>query len=128
MQTDTLKHTALIAVSGAVSWSPLQFPGLCLVVSVRVDCVPLRPVPRFLQLDVIRPLSLLRLHLEVGSDTVVLRHRAAEINDTTLVRALVWRLDAGQAQLVGDVAAGHFHHLVGTKDDLFIFYVILGCI
>lgn len=122
-QTDrwpALKHTALITVSGAASWSPLQFPALCSVM-MWVWVVPLWPVPWLLQLDVIRPLTALRHHLEVGSNTVVLRHRAAEVNDTTLIRALIWWLDARETELVGDVAADHFYHLVGTKNSVFSF-------
>lgn len=68
-----------------------------------------------MQLDVIRPLTPLRLHLEVGANTVVLRHSAAEVNDTTLISALIWRLDARETELVGDVAADHFYHLMGQK-------------
>lgn len=96
LQTDrwtALKRTALIAVSGAISQSPLQFPVLCLVVVMVVGVArsPLRPAPWLLRLGVFRPRALasLGLHLQVGTNAMVLRHSAAEVNDATLVRALV---------------------------------------
>lgn len=73
--------------------------------------VPLQSVSWLLQLDVIQLLTPVRLHLKVGSNAVVLRHGATVVDDATLVRALVWRFDAGEAELVGDVAASHFYHL-----------------
>lgn len=60
------------------------------------------------------------LHVQVSPNVMALGHRAAEVDDATLVRALVRRLDAGQAQPVWNVAAGHFHHLRGTSADGFI--------
>lgn len=107
-----LKHAALITVSGAAGWSPPQFPALSWVVGPCVvsSCL----VPWLLQPDVAQPLTILRLHLEVGAHTVVLGHGAAEVNDTTLVCALVWWLDTGETELVGDVATSHFDHLMRT--------------
>ena len=119
---DPLQPTALTAVSGAVSWSPLQFPALCLVVGVWL--APMWPLPFLLPLDLFRPLTAPRLHSEEGANTVLLRHRAAEVDDSTLVRALVWRLDTGETELVGDVAAGHFYHLMGTQYDVLLFEAI----
>lgn len=46
---------------------------------------------------------------------MVPRPSVAEVDDAALVRALVRRLHAGQTQLVGDVAASHFHHLEETE-------------
>lgn len=108
MQTDrqmdrapTLQHAALVTVSvAATSRPPLQLPALCLMLGVRVRrvrwmrVVPLRPVPWLLQpdsADAIQPLSApgVGLHVEEGGHPVVLRHAAAEVDDTTLVRALV---------------------------------------
>lgn len=109
----TLKHTALITVSGAAGWSPPHFPSLYLLMGVLL--VSLWWVSWLLQLVVMRFLTAFRLHLEVGANTVVLRHGAAEINDTTLVHALVWRLDAGETELVGDVASSHFDNLIWGK-------------
>jgi len=59
-------------------------------------------------------------HLQAGVRAVppLPRHAAAEVDDAALVRALVRRRDAGEPQLVGDVAAGDFHHLMGTKHDV----------
>lgn len=79
-----LKRTALVTVSGAAGWS----------------------------LQLLRLRAALRLHLEEGPDAVLLRHGAAEVDDAALVRALVWRFDTWEAELVGDVAAGHFHYLM----------------
>lgn len=82
----TLQHTALITVSVAAGRPPLQLPALRLVVGV----LPLRPVCWLLQPDAVQPPTPgVRLHVEVGGDPVVLRHGAAEVDDTTLVRALV---------------------------------------
>lgn len=52
-----------------------------------------------------------RLHLEVGAHAVVLGVAVAEVDHAALIGALVGRLDVGEAQLVGDVAARHLHHL-----------------
>lgn len=109
----TLKHTAFSAVSGTIGRSPLQLPAVCLALGARLSRAPLSPVARFPWLGPFRPVPLasLSLHLEVGPHAVVLCHGAAEVDDAALVRALVRRLDAGEAELVRDVAAGHFHHL-----------------
>lgn len=55
----------------------------------------------------------LRHHLQVGSDAVVTRALdVAEVNDAALVRALVRRLDSGEAEFVGDVASYNLHNLM----------------
>lgn len=55
----------------------------------------------------------LRHHLQVGSDAVVTcALDVAEVNDAALVRALVRRLDSGEAEFVGDVASYNLHNLM----------------
>lgn len=86
-----------------------QLPAFC-VVMARLK-VPLWPERRLLLFDPTWPLTAVRFHLEVSMNAVVLHHAAAVVDDPTLIRTFVWWLDTGEAELVWDVASGHFNHL-----------------
>lgn len=102
---DPLQYAAVITVSDALARSSLQFLDPCVTLRNRLMFL------MFLQTNDVQLVTSLRLHVEVRADTVVLHHGAAVVDDTTFVRALVWRPDTGQTELVGDVAAGHFYNL-----------------
>lgn len=110
---EALKCTALCAVSVGVIGGPLpELPARfvvpvlgCWLVFLRLHCPPV--VWRC-------GVSFVPFHLQVGAHAVVPRPGVAEVDDAAFVRALIRWLHAGQAQLVGDVAAGHFHHLEET--------------
>lgn len=104
----TLQRTAVSTVRGAAGGSH-QSPAFCLV-TARLKVPPWQElcIPLF---DPVWPPNAVRLHLEVSADPVVLHHRAGEVDDPTLIRALVRWLDIGEAELVWDVAPGHFYHL-----------------
>ncbi len=58
------------------------------------------------------------LNLQIRLNSVMLDSAFTEVNDSTLVRSLVWWSDARQTKLMWDVAANHFYHLKSnTKYD-----------
>lgn len=104
----TLQPTAVSTVRGGTGGlHPL--PAFC-VVMARLKVPPWLGL-RLLLFDPAWLLTAVRFHLEVSTNAVVLRQAAAVVDDPTLIRTLVWWLDAGEAELVWDVASSHFDHL-----------------